>query len=222
MDATGRNLFAAPPAYYRPIVQYPGHGPLSAPNSLPSSPPNGLPYAGQLQQSQPTIPSAHHFAGLLAQQHQQIQQLQQAGQKRKADSIGSPGEFEEHDRVAVEEDKRRRNTAASARFRVKKKQREQALEKTAKEMGDRVAVLEARISQLKMENEWLKGLITEKNGKVEKQSSTDAAEPTDSEDSSVKTKAIVAHQDAVKEKEDGKLVQVETKLDDKKRGVGTA
>jgi len=68
-------------------------------------------------------------------------------------------------RVAAEEDKRRRNTAASARFRVKKKQREQALEKTAKEMTERVNVLESRINQLEMENNWLKSLITEKNEK---------------------------------------------------------
>ena len=73
------------------------------------------------------------------------------------------GALEEQSRLAAEEDKRRRNTAASARFRIKKKQREQALEKTAKDMTDKVSALEARISQLEMENKWLKGLITEKN-----------------------------------------------------------
>jgi hypothetical protein len=67
-------------------------------------------------------------------------------------------------RNAAEEDKRRRNTAASARFRIKKKQREQALEKSAKEMSERVTMLETRIQQLETENTWLKGLITEKNG----------------------------------------------------------
>ncbi|KAJ4294518.1 hypothetical protein N0V90_008209 [Kalmusia sp. IMI 367209] len=71
---------------------------------------------------------------------------------------------DETSRVAAEEDKRRRNTAASARFRIKKKQREQALEKTAKEMTERVSVLETRIQQLETENTWLKSLITEKNG----------------------------------------------------------
>jgi hypothetical protein len=63
-------------------------------------------------------------------------------------------------RLAAEEDKRRRNTAASARFRVKKKQREQALEKTSREMTERAAVLEQRVQALEMENRWLKGLIT--------------------------------------------------------------
>jgi len=43
---------------------------------------------------------------------------------------------------------------------VKKKQREQALEKTAREMTERAAVLEHRVKALDMENRWLKGLIT--------------------------------------------------------------
>ena len=86
--------------------------------------------------------------------------------KRKIEDItvGTPIQhLDEHARVAAEEDKRRRNTAASARFRVKKKQREQALEKTAKDMSDRVQQLEAKIGQLETENAWLKSLITEKS-----------------------------------------------------------
>lgn len=79
------------------------------------------------------------------------------GDKRK--SITTDGD---NARVAAEEDKRRRNTAASARFRVKKKQREQALEKTAKEMTERAQMLETKVQQLEMENKWLKGLITER------------------------------------------------------------
>jgi cell shape-determining protein MreC len=70
--------------------------------------------------------------------------------------------------MAAEEDKRRRNTAASARFRIKKKQREQALEKSAKEMSDKMSALENRINQLETENKWLKNLIMEKNEKSEK------------------------------------------------------
>jgi len=83
--------------------------------------------------------------------------------KRKADQITSPNDIELSSRIAAEEDKRRRNTAASARFRVKKKQREQALERSAKEMSDKVSALENRIGQLETENKWLKNLITEKN-----------------------------------------------------------
>lgn len=85
--------------------------------------------------------------------------------KRKASSVDpmSPECLEEASRMAAEEDKRRRNTAASARFRIKKKQREQALERSAKEMADKVSSLESKITQLEMENKWLKNLITEKN-----------------------------------------------------------
>ncbi|GAB7361550.1 hypothetical protein MBLNU230_g1603t1 [Neophaeotheca triangularis] len=86
-------------------------------------------------------------------------QASSIGSKRKA---SSPEEFEEGSRVAAEEDKRRRNTAASARFRVKKKQREQALESQAREMSEKVKMLEGKVNQLEMENKWLKGLITEK------------------------------------------------------------
>lgn len=87
-----------------------------------------------------------------------------ASKKRKADEDVALESLDGNARVAAEEDKRRRNTAASARFRVKKKQREQALEKTAKDMSDKVNILETRIQQLETENAWLKGLITEKNG----------------------------------------------------------
>ena len=93
----------------------------------------------------------------------------QNGEKRKADAMLDNGSlnYEDASRLAAEEDKRRRNTAASARFRVKKKQREQALEKSAKEMSDKVAALEGRINQLETENKWLKNLVMEKNDNKE-------------------------------------------------------
>ncbi|PBP17026.1 Regulatory protein cys-3 [Diplocarpon rosae] len=93
-----------------------------------------------------------------------------ASHKRKSDSLSASSPIsktEDAARNAAEEDKRRRNTAASARFRVKKKQREQALERSAKDMSDKVAALEGRISQLETENKWLKNLITEKNDSKE-------------------------------------------------------
>lgn len=88
------------------------------------------------------------------------------GDKRKQD-VATPASrdmsFDEPPRQGVEEDKRRRNTAASARFRIKKKQREQALEKSAKDMTDKVTSLESKVSQLETENKWLKNLLVEKN-----------------------------------------------------------
>ncbi|CAK7222703.1 hypothetical protein SBRCBS47491_004949 [Sporothrix bragantina] len=89
-----------------------------------------------------------------------------AAEKRKADVLAPPPRamnFEDQTRAAAEEDKRRRNTAASARFRIKKKQREQALEKSAKEMNDKVHALDTRIQQLETENKWLKSIVLEKN-----------------------------------------------------------
>lgn len=61
--------------------------------------------------------------------------------------------------VNASEDKRRRNTAASARFRLKKKEREAALEKKAKELEVRVSELEKECEALRRENGWLKGLV---------------------------------------------------------------
>ncbi|RHZ47517.1 putative bZIP transcription factor (MetR) [Aspergillus thermomutatus] len=101
-----------------------------------------------------------------------------AGPKRKNTQKAAPISVEEAARIAAEEDKRRRNTAASARFRVKKKLREQALEKTVKETTEKNAALEARVTALELENQWLKNLITEKNGKSAeetKKSETDIA-----------------------------------------------
>jgi hypothetical protein len=61
--------------------------------------------------------------------------------------------------VSVAEDKRRRNTAASARFRLKKKEREAALERKSKDLEIRVNELERECEGLRRENGWLKGLV---------------------------------------------------------------
>jgi hypothetical protein len=58
--------------------------------------------------------------------------------------------------------KRARNTAASARFRAKKKEREAELEKNSRRIQDNVAKLEAKVVQLETENRWLKDLVTGK------------------------------------------------------------
>ncbi|PKI83360.1 hypothetical protein MVES1_002713 [Malassezia vespertilionis] len=65
----------------------------------------------------------------------------------------------EVNRQAIEEDKRRRNTLASARFRVKKKQREAALEISARELEGQVAELRQENERLRTENEWLRRLV---------------------------------------------------------------
>ncbi|KAE9364886.1 hypothetical protein N431DRAFT_354334 [Stipitochalara longipes BDJ] len=60
---------------------------------------------------------------------------------------------------AEAEAKRIRNTAASARFRRKKKAREASLERQSREKREALAKLENRISELEDENKFLKGLI---------------------------------------------------------------
>lgn len=84
---------------------------------------------------------------------------QTGGSKRKQD----PSALDDSAREAQDEDKRRRNTAASARFRIKKKEREKNLERTVEEVTTKNNSLESRVAQLEMENRWLRNLITEKN-----------------------------------------------------------
>lgn len=125
----------------------------------------GMQNLSQPQQNHYPLPSA--YASPTSSISPIAQGFDQANKKRKIENVApvmQQQSLDENVRVAAEEDKRRRNTAASARFRVKKKQREQALEKTAKDMSDKVNLLEVRIQQLETENAWLKGLITEKNG----------------------------------------------------------
>ncbi|KAH7386915.1 hypothetical protein DE146DRAFT_759325 [Phaeosphaeria sp. MPI-PUGE-AT-0046c] len=79
-------------------------------------------------------------------------------------SATSPDPHLIHDPVIVEadEDKRKRNQAASARFRQKKKQREQQLVESSREMQDRTKRLEKENDGLKKENSFLKKLLVEK------------------------------------------------------------
>ncbi|KAG8405209.1 hypothetical protein J3458_021879 [Metarhizium acridum] len=125
-------------------------------------------FSDSAQGFQPLQPS--HQVQIPHQQPQFRQGNARAGDKRKPDAMVSAPfpapqqmNFEDASRVAAEEDKRRRNTAASARFRIKKKQREQALEKSAKEMTEKVTALENKVAQLETENKWLKNLLVEKN-----------------------------------------------------------
>ncbi|KAK2803983.1 hypothetical protein FQN50_006789 [Emmonsiellopsis sp. PD_5] len=118
---------------------------------------------------QPQAP-AHHGAPLNARPSIPQQMPAQSpasstpGSSRKQEAAPATPNVDESARLAQEEDKRRRNTAASARFRIKKKERERNMERTVKDVTAKNAALEARINQLETENRWLKNLITEKNG----------------------------------------------------------
>ncbi|CCH40935.1 hypothetical protein BN7_469 [Wickerhamomyces ciferrii] len=60
-------------------------------------------------------------------------------------------------------DKKKRNTAASARFRIKKKLKEQEMEKNLNELKEKINQYNLKIQKLEMENKCLKSLIIEKN-----------------------------------------------------------
>lgn len=104
--------------------------------------------------------AGHGYAAIQPQMPAQFQTPAVLPTEKHQGDVGYDGEPRG---VGAEEDKRRRNTAASARFRIKKKQREQALEQSAKEMSDKVSNLESKVSQLETENKWLKNLLVEKN-----------------------------------------------------------
>ncbi|CEI98291.1 Putative Regulatory protein cys-3 [Rhizopus microsporus] len=94
----------------------------------------------------------------LSGQHQESQDATEEDQSGRRKSI----------QPLSKEDKRRRNTAASARFRVKKKLREQALQQTAAEMTEKARVFEERVHELEREVKWLKALLVEKkDGQIE-------------------------------------------------------
>ncbi len=140
--------------------------------TIPAFPDNHI---GTLQPIQPN-PSAGYSGSVHHPQHSPASypphpQRTPSDAGLKHDGVGQPNRsmnFEEASRMAAEEDKRRRNTAASARFRIKKKQREQALEKSAKDMTDKVTRLEGRVSTLETENKWLKDMLMEKHdGKID-------------------------------------------------------
>ena len=96
---------------------------------------------------------------------------------------------------AEAEAKRIRNTAASARFRRKKKAREASLERQSREKREALAKLENRITELEDENKFLKGLILwKREGRGE---------------------------DEGKEVEESIVVESERKWRERKDGVGT-
>jgi hypothetical protein len=64
--------------------------------------------------------------------------------------------------IETDGDKRKRNQAASARFRQKKKQREQHLLETSREMQEKARELESENEGLRKENLFLKKLLVEK------------------------------------------------------------
>jgi len=93
-------------------------------------------------------------------QHPQVEDHRSPNQIKNSE-VSPSVDDDDGNRIALEDDKRRRNTLASARFRMKKKMKEQEIERTAKEMKERVSELEKEVENLKQENKWLRGLIVD-------------------------------------------------------------
>ena len=70
--------------------------------------------------------------------------------------------FSNQEDNASEFDKRRRNTAASARFRIKKKMKEKQMEDKISNLNQSIKQFENKIQQLEVENRILRTLIIEK------------------------------------------------------------
>jgi hypothetical protein len=78
------------------------------------------------------------------------------------DSTGSSAPSEDPIIIGADEDKRKRNQAASARFRQKKKQREQQMAEISREAQEKTKRLEDEVQNLRRENTFLKKLLVEK------------------------------------------------------------
>lgn len=77
-------------------------------------------------------------------------------------TVATP-ELGESKQAELGEIKRKRNTAASARFRIKKKLKEKQMEQQARDLQEKLTALEKKMKLLEMENKCLKQLILQKN-----------------------------------------------------------
>ncbi|KAH7914484.1 hypothetical protein BJ138DRAFT_385990 [Hygrophoropsis aurantiaca] len=126
-----------------PSNPYQSHVPLQ------SGPPSQFSYEQLMMQ----LPSASHFN---ATSSSQFSSMPQAPANSSPQETGDQSDSET---VSIAEDKRRRNTAASARFRIKKKQRTLNLERTVADLTGRTEELEREASELRRENGWLKEIV---------------------------------------------------------------
>ncbi|ABN68001.2 predicted protein [Scheffersomyces stipitis CBS 6054] len=102
---------------------------------------------------------------------QQVSQQQHA-QQHSQHNLGNSSSFSSFNNdgltpsanggSSAELDKRRRNTAASARFRIKKKLKEKQMENKILSLNELIKEFEVKIQQLEMENKLLRNLIIEK------------------------------------------------------------
>jgi len=175
--ATAPTTPAAAKLLRQPVPQYKATTPIAKKQNKAQTPPTSVPAAAlvTLAPKSPTTANANAIASVAVASSSPVtspfeekdSEADKTSVKLESSTASlSKDDPEDHQKFAVEEDKRRRNTAASARFRYKKKLREQALEQTAKEQTLRAETLEARVKELEMEVKWLRGLIVEKDSRL--------------------------------------------------------
>ncbi|KDR75096.1 hypothetical protein GALMADRAFT_279895 [Galerina marginata CBS 339.88] len=154
------------------IDSFPAHS--SQPQQLPTTiapslaqllalhPAHNASYISGLPQYTPPTASSYLHTSTSAAEESFVPAKRARSRKQSVTSAESPDYREDSmppTTLSPTEDKRRRNTAASARFRLKKKEREAALEGKAKELETKVTELERECEGLRRENGWLKGLV---------------------------------------------------------------
>ncbi|KAI8337660.1 hypothetical protein BC941DRAFT_502387 [Chlamydoabsidia padenii] len=142
----------------RPLQQ---QHPLTVPPT-----PSFIPMTGRQLLPKPTMMDPLQLASLLTTPLNLINPTVTPKKQRKKSTGAVKRERDEdvNDELSLaEEDKRKRNTAASARFRIKKKLREQAMEQTVRDMTKKSDFLQGRVNDLELEVKWLRSLLTEKD-----------------------------------------------------------
>lgn len=138
--------------------------PALAPNAIAAAP---TPIARQVLLPKPptTNINAHILSSLLATATSSSNvSVAPSSPKKTAAPKRTIAEVEKSSEESTnpDEDKRRRNTAASARFRVKKKMREQAMEQSVREMTQKSDKLQDRVNNLESEIKYLRSLLLDK------------------------------------------------------------
>lgn len=137
--------------------------PTLAPATPLIAPAAVVPATRQILMPKPPVISTNILSSLLATTTKPTSSTAPAKKtsNKRALSVADPEETSEEGSVP-DEDKRRRNTAASARFRIKKKLREQAMEQSVREMTLKSDKLQDRVDNLESEIKFLRSLLLEK------------------------------------------------------------
>ncbi|KAF9452571.1 hypothetical protein P691DRAFT_615578, partial [Macrolepiota fuliginosa MF-IS2] len=147
------------------LVQQQAHHPMyNLPHQTPLIP--TIPYPNPLQNTslpppvQPILSlTDNRGGGRRATSASGTQPAEQHSTSSPSSPTGTDADITEVERVAITEEKRRRNTAASARFRIKKKQRTVNLERSVSDLTSRAEELEREVTDLRRENGWLKEIV---------------------------------------------------------------